>query len=815
MASLPFGALPNDTAEFMLGRIAVTPILMESTGVESVYDWTPQQKATVLANIQEGLDWWKQLLATKSSVHTLDWVIDTTYLDIPVATAYEPIKRISNDYARWVPDFLNFAGYNQTSNLDTNIRQFNDAQRTKLNTDWSFSIFVVNSNPNDLFAPGGSFSRAFAFAGGLYVVTPSNRPASTYAHEVGHMFWGRDEYPGGSNYFQKRGYYDSQNFNAVDLNPTPGFQPQLSIMSAGVSLDTAYSTLVTAQASLAQIGWQDSDGNGIFDILDVPLELNGTGRLDALNNQYIFQGNAKAKAFPNRNSSGLQNDITLNKIGRIEYRINNAATWTTLSSPNEHQATLDLRIPVPSGTTGVIEIRAIDPRIGVNSRIFQGNLSGFDATSSSGLNGFVWSDASNDGQRQLNEFGLAGWNVQLVDALGSLLDLQSKVEPDLFPIGNIASNAYSGVTLRAVGLDADGTLAVATDSRATTGTKVFVPYSPITQNQLDGWRDDEQNLEARFENLQASVSVDVFGLQANSYARLEAYSSTGQLLERITSAALASGQQTILRLNRDSADISYVVVKAHLSTRIGIDNLRFGASSQTVTGSNGEYSLPNLPVGTYNVKVTPLSGYAGTAPISSTQIATVTQGQATTHVDFGFFRTPSSWQNQALNTDVNNDGVVSPIDVLQVINAMTRHGSIPLEGSSVPHSPFIDVDGDRNIAPIDVLIVINYLARQSRGGSGEGAPSFLFYTGQPDEVADGEPADSDVAHLYTGDEDTGNSSNGQTAEPAASAVPLTYSSALPSPAPTTIASLSRRRLLSSSSNALLPTSVDSLMAELA
>lgn len=816
MASLPFGATPDDTGEYLLGRIAVTPILLESTGAASVYDWTPQQKADVLANLQEGLDWWKRLLATKSSVHTLDWVIDTTYLDTPVATSYEPIKRISNDYSRWVPEFLNFAGHNQSSDIDTNIRRFNDAQRTKLNTDWSFSVFVVNSDLDDLFASGGSFSRAFAFAGGLYFVTPSNRPASTYTHETGHMFWARDEYPGGGNYQQRRGYYDSQNLNAVDLNPNPNFQQQLSIMSAGVTLDTAYSSLVTSQATLAQLGWQDSDGDGIFDVLDVPLDINGVGHLDATSNEYRFEGSAKAKALPNRNSSGLQSDITLNKIGRVEYRLNNAASWTTIVTPNTHQTNLDLRIPIPSGTTGTIEIRAIDPRTGITSGVFQGSLAGFDRTSTSGLNGFVWSDTTNDGQRQLNEPGLAGWTVQIVDGSGSALDFQTKIEPDLIPLGIVQSNAYVGVTLRAVGKNADGTLSVATDGRATTGTKVFVPRLPFGSDDFEGWLDDDQNLEARFTNLQASVSVDVFGLGADSYARLEAYSSTGQLLERVGSSALANGQKITLNLNRPAADIAYVVVKGHLFTRIGIDNLRFGAASQTVTGTSGEYRLPGLAPGTYNVKVSPPPSYIGTSPSSGTQSASVISGQATHHVDFGFFWTGSPWQNPRLNVDVNNDGVVSPIDALIVINSLARNATSELVGSSIPTTPYIDVNGDRTLAPLDVLVVINYLARQSRSGSGEASPStpnLPVFIHQANEPADGEPADPEVAHLYTGEEEGPEAVESHNHAIATRTENVATPSLPSSPARASIQPFSRRRFLSSSATDPSPAAVDLFMSQ--
>jgi hypothetical protein len=128
MTAMPFGAMANDLGEFMLGSVAVTPVLLESNGAidANIYDWTTQQKSEVLSNIQVGLEWWTQLLAKKSSVHSLTWQIDTTYLDSPVPTSYEPITRISNDYTRWVPEFLSHVGFSQESTMDANIRRFND-----------------------------------------------------------------------------------------------------------------------------------------------------------------------------------------------------------------------------------------------------------------------------------------------------------------------------------------------------------------------------------------------------------------------------------------------------------------------------------------------------------------------------------------------------------------------------------------------------------------------------------------------------------------------------------------------------------------
>jgi hypothetical protein len=100
---------------------------------------------------------------------------------------------------------------------------------------------------------------------------------------------------------------------------------------------------------------------------------------------------------------------------------------------------------------------------------------------------------------------------------------------------------------------------------------------------------------------------------------------------------------------------------------------------------------------------------------------------------------------------VNADGQVTPLDVLIVINSLARNGSGSLQGISVPYKQHVDVSGDLELSPIDVLQVINYLRRE---GSGEGefyAPRVIITEGIEPEEADGELADPEVAHLYTGE----------------------------------------------------------------
>lgn len=83
------------------------------------------------------------------------------------------------------------------------------------------------------------------------------------------------------------------------------------------------------------------------------------------------------------------------------------------------------------------------------------------------------------------------------------------------------------------------------------------------------------------------------------------------------------------------------------------------------------------------------------------------------------------WHNSVQSEDVDGDGVVAPVDVLQIINELNQPvvalagGLLPVSGAKAP-PPFLDVDGDGFISPIDALIVINFLnnrVTQSEGGT--------------------------------------------------------------------------------------------------
>ena len=561
LASLPYGAGADDLGEFMLGDVYVTVVFMESNetviavnptdnGLEpDSEDWTAQSIAETKQRITEGLQWWEDTLATITDKHELNFQIDFTYADTPVATAYEPIANYSDKYQDWGYDFLRTRGYNSgTSTINADVRDFNHRQRIANDADWAFTMFVLNDENDEdgRFRTGGSFTRAFAFAGGQFLVAPASRPASTFAHETGHIFWAMDEYSGGASYGKRRGYYDTQNLNGRRDNPDPDFIQADSIMSSGNNpgdpLYEAYANHVSPASTLAMIGWQDSDGDGVFDVLDVPHQLTGNGYYDVSSERYRFVGNSKVQTLPNLNSSGYGNDITINEISRVEYRID-GGDWTTALSPGVYEIDLDLSIPVPAGSQS-IDIRSVDSVTGVTSSVFTANFDGHVTATPSGAAGLVYYDNNTNGTWDVGEQGLSNVAVQLVDAGGSTIDLTQSVNANDFAIGTNLTNAIPGVTLTAVG---DNSVVTAVTSEHPTVTAHVIGISPDTVEWNVG-----RVLRIDFDQPVSQIQLDVIAVLAGVKGDLRAYSADGAVVAHHETDGLSTGQKETISIVRDS-----------------------------------------------------------------------------------------------------------------------------------------------------------------------------------------------------------------------------------------------------------------------
>ena len=864
LTALPFGAMKEDTGEYMLGDVRVTVVLMESDpslpGADNgtiTYpgespisyapaDWTPAAIAAAKSSVQAGIEWWEQTLDALEGVRDglLNFTFDWTHADNPIRTRFEPIARKSDDFAQWMNDFLKVVGFDGGASFSTNIREFNNFQRQQSNADWAFTVFVVNdaNDPDGSFAAGGTFNQAFAFAGGRFLIVPAGRPQSTIAHEAGHMFWALDEYIGGSSFSTRRGYYNTQNTNAEN-NPEAGFVQQPSIMAADhlssnpnlpstFSRTAAFNAHITSQSSREMIGWKDSDGDFIFDVLDVPFTLEGFGRYDAAADSYRFTGSSSVRTFANQNPAGLQNDITINRIRQVEYAID-GGPWTVYQTfaDRTYSTNLELNIPLAQGEH-TIRIRTVDTRTGVMSPEFVGTTGLPSGPVQPGLSGFVYFDSDGDGTWDTNEGGLADWAVELVDQFGGPVVLQNKGEPDGSIEGAPLNSAFNGATLTALGGDVDNHTQVVGFSGATGGTfrlnygglltssiafnatatevaaaleglasinlgdvlvtklldgptsqrwriklqgalagssvpQIFLNTSGLTPGatsivqEVDGrvaalssniapsagkvfantsivlggssqtWTSTTRRLRVDFAAPVTEVSLRAWSsaptIGAVSVGRLEAYDAAGNLLERYTTAALTAGKSEVMSIARATADIAYVIARAHLGTEVLLDSLTWGPDSAVTSGDNGAFALPNLPGGTYHVKVTAPLNYTITSPPLGIHTLTINPGQAVANVNFGIRQPGNIWHNLALPENVTGDvaSLVNLLDLLAVVNWMTLQNGdpqLPPAGDTLANG-FVDVDNNGICNTIDLVAIVNYITLHppgSQGGSGEG-----------------------------------------------------------------------------------------------
>ncbi|MCA9124295.1 MAG: hypothetical protein KDB11_29165, partial [Planctomycetales bacterium] len=67
------------------------------------------------------------------------------------------------------------------------------------------------------------------------------------------------------------------------------------------------------------------------------------------------------------------------------------------------------------------------------------------------------------------------------------------------------------------------------------------------------------------------------------------------------------------------------------------------------------------------------------------------------------------WRNPVNALDVSDDGALSPLDPLQVINELIQFGSHPLPTQRSVDKPYWDVSGDNFVSPLDALQAINAL----------------------------------------------------------------------------------------------------------
>ena len=519
----------------------------------------------------------------------------------------------------------------------------------------------------------------------------------------------------------------------------------------------AFANHVTSDSSMKMMGWQDSDGDGVFDVLDVDHTLVGTGGLTDEADEYRFVGYAAVNTLINKNSAGFQSDITLNEIDHVQFRFDDG-DWTTAVMPGSSTAVIDFVVDVPNGAQNVtIRSVSVDDGTGAivaKSNVFSGNLDSQSITSLNGIRGQVWSDLDNDEQWDAGEPGLSDIPVRIVDESGDVVDFQIDVEPDEYQDNNVLNTLVPGVTLSAIGSGVmDHEVFSRVRGQASTGSRVFAVESTSTFSVVTEWNTKTRMLKAEFDSPVSMVSIDAVADDDGDFGRLEIYDSSDNLLGRFTTKSLTSGESETMTLVSEDADIAYAIARAHYNTDVHLDNLVIGPVSQTQTGTMGEFWLPWLVPGTHEVAVELPTGWV---TVGDNSIAVnVSEGES---VRADFAVTPPPWHHADNPEVVNDDGDVVPLDALLVVNDLNANGSRRLDLPTAENQPppYLDVNGDGSITPLDALRVINRLndadsegenASQSNKALAEAIA--VDFSVEGETVADETMQNSDSAQLKT------------------------------------------------------------------
>ena len=484
------------------------------------------------------------------------------------------------------------------------------------------------------------------------------------------------------------------------------------------------------------VGWRDSDGDGIFDVADVPLALDGVGYFDTASERYHFRGEASAVPLRNENSWGPQSDITLNRVSRLEYSLDEGP-WQTAATPDLPRVELDLSVEIDE-PFDTIRWRVVDDRIGVTSGIVEASRSDV-AFSTDAVRGFAFLDLDGDGDRDDVESLLPGAAVTIRREDGTSLP-RGLLDAATLGEGSVVG-PVEGISIEADGPVAENIVSVGPVS-GSDDRVVFRSYDRQRLTETTAWS-ERVKLVGRFAEPTGNVTVRFRALDRLGYGRVEAYDAEGNLLVRHTSEGTEPGGAVDVTVSDPEGRIDSVRAFGHADIGMAIESIEHGTPSEQTTDESGSWTFPNLPDGTYRVDIAP--PWADQTFDETTFVVDVVGGRADPiRADARPVLSPR--HNESLPADVNGDDRVTSLDALLVINDLSRDRSRRLAFSErVGHR--VDVNADGSVSSLDALLVINAIARGSQIGAAEGeGPHTTATTSSAGISAVRGPADGPAAH---------------------------------------------------------------------
>jgi len=356
---IPYGADDTDTSQYMIGDVSVCVIFPESeetvcqdppactTYGPDQEDWTDGEITEVKSEIIGAMDWWASRLTQAHLTYTYVY-------EERLPTGYEPIwgPGTASQYGRclWMSDALAFLGYTVVEGDCTPaVWEYMNDLRSDHTSNWAFAIFVVDSSedPDGMFDYDNSFAFAVASnsGGGPYQVMTYDNAGygienmdAVCAHETGHIFGALDEYS--CECYWASGYLHFENENCA----ANCLLDEESIMRGGI---TPFTNGAVDLYARGQVGWQDTDADGILDIEDTHPLLSMPSVPDQT--EYSFQLHGSAVVNPLEAPNPYYNTSSINTLTGVEYRLN-GGDWLpgladdgTFDGPEE-DFTLDITV---------------------------------------------------------------------------------------------------------------------------------------------------------------------------------------------------------------------------------------------------------------------------------------------------------------------------------------------------------------------------------------------------------------------------------------------------------------------------------------
>lgn len=331
-----------DTSEYMVGTVAIQVILMESNGTvdPNLENWTAQRRVAVMNEVNQSLAFWRFQGTTRT--HPLAFVVDFTRAVAPLATRFEPITRCGPNAAGcanfddlWITEAMAQLGYTQFSTTTMNMRQRANDLRNATGADWAFLLLVVDSDRD----ADGQFSNNFSaygkwLGGPAVIMTFDNgnwgitRMDQVFAHELAHQFYALDEYNTGfgctttSNVNTMTGYLNVNNANCEVPNA-----------NAACNCLMRNNNLVLSASTIRQIGWRDTDLDGISDPMDTAPASGITGPSSPTSHYVVqYTGAPQVTPLPNLNPwNPAGRDVSLDRLRSARFRVDGGA-WTALAA---------------------------------------------------------------------------------------------------------------------------------------------------------------------------------------------------------------------------------------------------------------------------------------------------------------------------------------------------------------------------------------------------------------------------------------------------------------------------------------------------